>query len=262
MVNHSNSHKSRYPQVLEILKEGQLRTTTEIRKELLLKKIDISVQGLGKHLAKMVSQKEAAFLDNTANNKELIKKIFCKNPNKKVKGNYIHTPLSAKLFKRLHSFIKPYQNQERYQKLIEKITDTYKALELVAYYGHYSLTNFKVVKEALRKKMDKGQVITGVTVQRHIEANKANIESYTENIPKLRIIFNEIVVGNVKYCVIGDELVPIQKFVHFLGLLEMTPYMSAVAYGMEQNRKEHTAPIIEAMKELFVMIVTDSQVRV
>jgi len=262
MVNHYKSHKSRYPQVLDVLKSGELFTTTEIRLKLRSKDINISFQGLDKHLKEMFDEKEVAFLDNSLNNKELITKIFCKIPNKKVKGYYIFTLLSAKLFKRLHSFIKPYQNQERSQKQIEMITDTYRALELAVYCEHYSLTNFKVVKEALRKKMDKGQVITGVTVQRHIEANKANIESYTENIPKLRIIFNEIVVGNVKYCVIGDELVPIQKFVHFLGLLEMTPYMSAVAYGMEQNRKEHTAPIIEAMKELFVMIVTDSQVRV
>lgn len=260
MVNHSK--QSRYEDVLAVLRDGNPRSTNEIRKELRTRNINISFQGIDKHLKKMLERKEVAFLGNTRNNKELITEIYGKVQYKKIKGYYVHTPLAARLHQRLCSFVQRFQEQERYQKQINLITDTCRALEIAEQHQKHQYTSHKLIREALKERDGNKHRLTKEFVVGQITANKENVQKYAEKVPKLRINFSGVQINGKPYCYIGDELVPLQKLLNFIGLLEMTPYMKFLAVRDEQNRKEHTARIIEAMQELFVMIVRDSQVKV
>ena len=262
MNNNKATSKSKHNDIINVLSNGGVWNINEIRKKLSSNspKINISLQGIDKHLSKMIGQYEVAYFDNSKRNIEFIKEVYPQTKmNSKIKKYYIGISLSSKLFKRIKNVTKRFDNQEKYDKIINEIMKTYRGLEIVAPYQKNELTNEDAVKRSLRENRKGKKRVTDNLTQKKIQNAKIDVESFNKKIIKLKIPIETLTINDKKYFMVNDELIPLEKLIYFLNILEMTDYMKWIAYNIEKNRVDHTHPLLTQMKNLFIEIASDSQ---
>ena len=260
--NNENNPKSKHDDILKTLSNGGVWSVNQIRKKLLSQnpQIKISLQGIEKHLDKMEEMYEVAYFDSTKRNIEFIKEVYPQTKmNSKIKKYYIGIPLSSKLFKRIKNVTKRFDNQEKYDKIINEIMRTYRGLEIIAPHQKNELTNEDAVKRSLRENRKGKKRVTDNLTQKKIQNAKIDVESFNKKIVKLKIPIETLTINDKKYFMVNDELIPLEKLIYFLNILEMTDYMKWIAYNIEKNRVDHTHPLLTQMKNLFIEIASDSQ---
>lgn len=252
---------SRYEDILKILQKRGFLTLTEIQKELLNQKIpiEITIQGIKKNLGKMVSQNEAVYTIFKKEVKKIIKPMIERKLSKKRNNYYFATPKSGKLFRIISEKIENF-GKDKYIPLIEQIIDQYQGLEIASGLLKRNCSREEVVRAALREENNKKNIS-----KKTISLLQSRLEPYFKDkqFPeiKFKMPVKEILFNRDKYFLINDELVPVFKLRKFIDILDMDGYMRLLAYSVVLN-KEGTSQMIQAMTDLFIEIVKDSQIKV
>ena len=262
-------HQSRCDYVFNVINKDKFFTLTEIRKELLKlhPPVDMSLQGIKKNLHLIEINHQVIYLEVKKNAKKFTKKLFPRKYGKRFNKYYLATPKAGKLFRVLYKKVENLNNNEKYLPLIEDVIDHYKNLEVGSMFIRKKFADEKLIHSVIKEnKKHKGKTRV---FKKEILGTKGMMDSYLKNKKfkevKFKIQVNEISVNDKKYFLVNDELIPISKLEKFMGLLNLDDYMKWVAYtgiAGKMNKKQAVIPALKAMKDLFVEIVKDSQIKI
>lgn len=261
-------YQSRYSDIAKVVSKGKLLTLTEIRKELLALKpsVEMSLQGIKKNLRLMEINHQVIYLVFNKNTKKFSQKVFHRKFNKNFNKYYLATPKTWELFEVLHEKITKLNNKKKYLQMIEDVLDHYTNIEIGASIIKKSFADEKLIHSVIKEKK-KGKKV----LQKEIDFLRDNIGEYlTKNKKfkevKLKLPIKKIDVNGIKYFLVNDELIPVEKYIKFMKLLDFDIYMKWIAYSENppeaDNRKHAVIPAIKAMNDLFIEIVKDSQIKV
>jgi len=250
-------------QILEIVKFGSIWSPTEIREGLFHKGKDISYTGVTKQLDKMVNRKEIAFLPNNAANREYIKLLLKKPVNDMIDKYYIYTPLSYDFYKKLNDVVIKL-DKKKYESKISDIVDIFRVFELGSYLQHIYMINSNIIKKDLKK----GGKIKGNITKEIIELKKeqaqADIQNFFHEEISVRLLIDHIKIkeGDKEFLLINDYHVPLDRLVKFMRLMHFNEIMYWFVFGHKVNLENYVFPLVDMMKEFFVEINNDSQIKV
>jgi len=251
--------KSRYYNILRVIKKGEIYSLSKIRKELEEGNppIAISIQGIKKHIDVMLRKKEIASIIIEKGAKKMNKDYFDTKVDKKINCYYIATPKSERLLRKLSKKINSFDNPEEYDLIMENIIYGYQIIEISAIYLKKITTSEKYAKEVLNRNAENHDL---EKIEKFADEYFLNKIKYDEI--KLRVPTKNIIIKSKKYFFVNDELIPVSKLLDFINILEMDGFMKWLAYKEERNRKDFTHPLIKLVKELFIKMVSDSQVKI
>lgn len=245
----------------------------------------ITLPGLMKRLKNMIKTNEIGYLDiskRPKKNSKIPKKVIKQNldllsikTDGRIRKYYYHFPLTARFNRRLNDFLKEKINEKKYQKMVWEITREFGGMELFSISKEKLLTRPDIIKKNLRvaycedypKEKIKGLRI----VEDDIEACKNILNLILKTEGELRIDLRNIdfiKVKNKLYFFVNDELIPKEKIVKFLKIIEFPPIMS---FLLSDLIKQSIVPpemidsmyrIIDRIQNLFIEVIKDSQVKI
>ena len=234
----------------------------QIYKELNLEN-EIKFQGLKVILDRMVERKEVAYLDNNSNNKEVIKLLFGINLLEIIKRVYIGTPSSWQFYNNLINHVENIGKTEKYKEMISNIVDIFRAFEVSAHVQNAFITNDDRIRKDL-KESGKVKRITNEIVETRKEQAQIDIQNFFHEEISVRLLIDDIKVKkeNEEFLNINGDLIPIDKLVKFMRLMHFSPIMYWFCFGQKANIDNYVFPLVNMMKELFVDIIKDAQIKV
>lgn len=268
----SNLEKENEVKQPEISKEERIKNylnskfsyAQQIFDELNLKN-EIKFRSLKKDvLDKMVDRKEIAFLDNNKTNRESLI-LLGLDTTKLIKRYFIATPLSSEFYKKLISHAENIGKRKKYEPKISDIADIFRAFEISCHIQAVYITDKEIIKKDL-KEAGKIKRITKEVIENKIQQAKVDVENFYHIKVQVKLDIEDVKIDykdeSNRYIKINDEWVPTYKLIKFIGLMKMSPLMYWIAYENQDNLREHIYPLVNSMKELFIEIVKDSQLKV
>ena len=222
----------------------------------------ISNPGLNKALDRMVNKKEIAYLDNNKINYDHLI-LLGLSPVDSVQRFYLQTPLSSDFYKKLVNHVNNIGKEEKFKQRISDIVDIFRALEVSAHLQNAFITNDNIIKKDL-KESKKLKRIT----QEVIETKKANaqidIQNFFHKEINVRLLIDHIKIkkGDKEFLLINNYHVPLEDLVKFMRSMKFNQTMYWFVFGHQKNIDDYVFPLVDMMKELFVDILKESQIKV
>ncbi|MFA5723544.1 MAG: hypothetical protein WC979_04775 [Candidatus Pacearchaeota archaeon] len=260
------NHESRYRDVMNIITDGNLWTLREIQKELRKKdpSIIISIQGIKKHLKTMIRSHFCLNLRFNKNSKNQYQKVFDQKFPKKLDRYYITTFRSGVLADFLARKVTGFPDKKKYVKMIEKVVIPYKSIEFQSIMTRHIFKNDRIIDGIIKDERKKGKIITKGSIEKDLEKAfklTTKLKKIKFN-PSLKIIK----IKGKKYFEVNGDLISMSRLMDFMKILNsdligLDVYEKWFAYNVS-NKENLMIPVHNAMRDLFIEMVKDSQKKI
>jgi len=269
-------------EILSLIKKKRAISANEI-----LSGLDnrITLPGLKKRLHLLIEENEISYFrwDKKLKKKyRLSRKEFKEmagflqiRPDGRIKKYYAYLPLTSQFNKRLDKVLDKSGKKGNYRKKIYEILKDFKGLEQDSRFKTWRMSNLEKFKTSLKESYIKTTGRKSLRIDKNfLKMTKRGMEIILEGINKVdpEIRINEIRFIRIKgkdYFLAGEEFIPKMKLLNFLNLIEFPPFVKLSFSDLmpkdiepEEELITLTDKIVKNMRDLFLMIVRDSQVKV
>ncbi len=282
--NNFSNLKPSNEEILKSIKNKKITSAREIMKNLDKK---ITLPGLMKRLNILLKNNEICKINISKSfwkprgitKKQAIKGFNYLNLKEdgRISKYYIYLPITSNLSEKLNKTIQNLEKKEDYKKIIKKIAKEHTKLEMYCKYVDNFASNPKLIRKNIRKEYlersskekIKGWRISDYDVETISGAIKLFCEGGKEADSKVDIVnIKFIKIKDKEYFFVKDELIPKEKLIRFLSIIEFPPF---IRFLLSDVVKSSIIPpeiinlvnkIVEMTQDLFIKIVNDSQIKI
>lgn len=257
--------EARYQKILNWIKDEPL-SRGEIERKLEIKDLKIGENALIKdYLNQMVEEREIGYFSKSFEDKDykwVFKQAYGKPWDMKKNIYYFYTPRSKIFFNELNNLIEDISDRTKCKQIIDKISNTFRALEVMSKFDKERFFNDKVVKMVLKKR---GIKPTKENIKEEKDKTKKIILNFSKKVIKINVKIKELQEANgQKYFFIGNKKINVKKVNSFLDIpkSKMSHIMFWTSHHRETDKGRFMLYFMKRMFELFVEMEKDSQIKV